>query len=184
MTVYFDFETTASTDTYYDSEQKEMFVVSYVIIVDFHPKLIGLNRVICERSLGHSYQKLNTIDYFTDDQIGNVDVKVVKQLKDTAGRVASRKCKKASGQMFLIELYLMKQTLATWFNKKFKSQNPQLNAPAKTAYEKLYPIDWSNRKCCLCNFKLDVTPTSFDTPNDKMTYGDFYIHYEHKVSIL
>ena len=82
--------------------------------------------------------------------------------------------------MFSIERYLMKQALATWFHKKFKSQNLQLNALAKTAYEKLYPIDWSNRKCCLCNFKLDVTPTSFDTPNDKMTYGDFYIRYEHK----
>ena len=29
-------------------------------------------------------------------------------------------------------------------------------------------------------FKLDVAPTSFDTSNDKMTYGDFYIHYEYK----
>ena len=134
MTVYFDFETTASTDTYYDSEQKEMFVVSYVIIVDFHPKLIGLNRVICERSLGHSYQKLNTIDYFTDDQVGHVDVNVVKQLKEAACRVASKKCKKALGQMFLIELYFIKQTLTTWFNRKFKSQNLQLNALAKTAY--------------------------------------------------
>ena len=180
MTVYFDFETTAPTDTSYDPEQKEMFVVSYVIIVAFHPKLIGLNRVICERSLGHSYQKLNTIDYFTDYLIGHVDVNVVKQLKDAACRVASRKCKKALGQMFSIELYLIKQTLATWFNRKFKSQNLQLNALAKTAYEKLYPIDWSNQKCCLCNFKLDVAPTSFDTSNGKMTYGDFYIRYEHK----
>ena len=47
--------------------------------------------------------------------------------------------------MFSIELYLVKQTLALWFNKKFKSQNLQLNALAKTAYEKLYPIDWSNQ---------------------------------------
>ena len=104
MTVYFDFETTAPTDTYYDPEQIQMFVVSYVIIVAFHPKLIGLNRVICERSLGHSYQKLNTIDYFTDHQIGHADVNVVKQLKDAAWRVASKKCKKALGQTFLIEL--------------------------------------------------------------------------------
>ena len=180
MTIYFDFETTAPSDTYYDPEQKEMFVVSYITIIAFHQKLIGLNRVICERSLGYSYQKLNIIDYFTDDQICHVDVNVVKQLKDAACRVASKKCKKALGQMFSIELYLIKQTLATWFNKKFKSQNLQLNALAKTSYEKLHPIDWSNQKCCLCNFKLDVAPTSFDTSNGKMTYGDFYIRYEHK----
>ena len=35
--VYFDFETTAPTDNYLDSEQKKMFVVSYVMIVAFHP---------------------------------------------------------------------------------------------------------------------------------------------------
>ena len=100
MTVYFDFETTASTDTYYDSEQKEKFVVSYVIIVAFHPKLIGLNRVICERSLGHSYQKLNTIDYFTDGQMGHVDVKVVKQLKDAASGLLPENVKKHQVKCF------------------------------------------------------------------------------------
>ena len=46
MTVCFDFETTAPTDTYYDPEQKEMFVVSHIIIVAFHPKLTGLHRVM------------------------------------------------------------------------------------------------------------------------------------------
>ena len=39
MTFYFDLETTAPTDNCYDPEQKEMFVVSYVIIVAFHPIL-------------------------------------------------------------------------------------------------------------------------------------------------
>ena len=39
MTFYFDLETTAPTDNCYDPEQKEMFVVSYLIIVAFHPDL-------------------------------------------------------------------------------------------------------------------------------------------------
>ena len=36
--VYFDFETNAPTDNCLDPEQKKMFVVSYVMIVAFHPR--------------------------------------------------------------------------------------------------------------------------------------------------
>ena len=43
--VYFDFEATAPTDNCLDSEQKKMFVVSYVMIVGFHPEL-KLDRII------------------------------------------------------------------------------------------------------------------------------------------
>ena len=36
---HIDFETTASTDSCFDPEQKKMFVMSYVIILAFHPKI-------------------------------------------------------------------------------------------------------------------------------------------------
>ena len=39
VVIYFDFETTAPTDKCLDPEQKKMFVVSYVMIVVFHPAL-------------------------------------------------------------------------------------------------------------------------------------------------
>ena len=39
MAIYFDFETTAPTDNCFDPEQKKMFVMSYVLIVAFHPHL-------------------------------------------------------------------------------------------------------------------------------------------------
>ena len=39
MAIYFDYETTAPTDNYFDPEQKKMFVVSYFLIVAFHPHL-------------------------------------------------------------------------------------------------------------------------------------------------
>ena len=44
--IYFDFETTASTDDCFDPEQKSMFVVSYVMIVAFHPELKLDKRII------------------------------------------------------------------------------------------------------------------------------------------
>ena len=50
---YIDFETTAPTDSCFDSEQKKMFVVSYIIILAFHPKL-KMNRVTIQHSFGHS----------------------------------------------------------------------------------------------------------------------------------
>ena len=43
--IYFDFETIASTDTCFDPEQKTMLVISYVMVVAFHPEL-KLNRLI------------------------------------------------------------------------------------------------------------------------------------------
>ena len=50
---YFYFEKTAATDNFFDPEQKKMFVVSYVLIVAFHPAL-KLNRIIIQRSYVHS----------------------------------------------------------------------------------------------------------------------------------
>ena len=49
----------------------------------------------------------------------------------------------------------------------------------KAEFEKI-PVDWKNDKCKLCQFKLDILPTEFDTPDNNMTYGDFIIRYEHK----
>ena len=53
--IYFDFETTAPTDNYFDPEQKKMFVVSYVMIVAFHPEL-KVNRIVIQRSYAHSIE--------------------------------------------------------------------------------------------------------------------------------
>ena len=93
MVVYFDYEKTATTNNCLDPEQKEMFVMSYVMIVAFHAGL-KLNRIIIERSFDHSFEKLTTTDYLTEEQMGFVDVTVVKQLKDAAEHVSQRKCKK------------------------------------------------------------------------------------------
>ena len=53
--VYFDFETTAPIDNCFDPEQKTMFVVSYVMIVAFHPGL-KLDRIIIQRSYVHAME--------------------------------------------------------------------------------------------------------------------------------
>ena len=180
MTFYFDLETTPPTDSFYDPEQKEMFVVSHVIIVAFHPDL-KMKKIICERSYGHSLKQLNTIDYFSKDQIKFCETSTLKQLKDVAHLVSLRKCKKLMGQMLSIEMFLLEETLGAWFNKKIKSNNLSIKSLDKTNYEQNHPVDWSQQKCILCNYKLDIMPTSVQTPDLEMTYGDFYIMQEIKL---
>ena len=74
VVAYIDFETTAPTDSCFDPEQKKMFVASYVIILAFHPRL-KMDRVIIQRSFGHSLEQLTTTDYLTDDQMSFVNIK-------------------------------------------------------------------------------------------------------------
>ena len=73
------------------------------------------------------FEKLTTIDYLTEEQMGFVDVIVVKQLEDAAEHASQRKCKKSLAEMFSIELYLIKHTLMSWFNRKIKSQHLEIN---------------------------------------------------------
>ena len=56
LVAYIDFETTVPTDECLDLENRQMFVVSYVIIFAFHPKL-NIGRVIFERNFGQSQHR-------------------------------------------------------------------------------------------------------------------------------
>ena len=86
-----------------------MFVVWYVMIVAFHPKL-NLDRIIIQRSFAHSLEQLTTLDYFTREKILYIDSSIIKMLKDMAFEVAKRKCKNSNGKMFSIENALVKKT--------------------------------------------------------------------------
>ena len=110
--LYYDFETTAPTDNIFDPEPKKMFVVSYVLIVAFHPAL-NLDRIIIQRSYSHYLEELTTIKYLNDDQMKFIDL---NQLKDIANGVSKRKCKNTMWQMFCDESAFVKKTLLQWFN--------------------------------------------------------------------
>ena len=66
MGIYFDYETTTPPDNYFDPEQKKMFVVSFVLIVAFHPHL-NITKIVVQRSYGHSISQLTTFDYLSED---------------------------------------------------------------------------------------------------------------------
>ena len=93
MAIYFNYETAAPTDNYFDPQQKKIFVVSYVLIVAFHPHL-NIRTIVVQRSYSHSLKQLTTIDYLSEDQMKHIDVKLVKQLNDVAQEVSKKKKKK------------------------------------------------------------------------------------------
>ena len=50
FSIYYDFKTTSPTDTeWLNPEDKKMFVVSYVMVIAFHPAL-DLDRILIQRS--------------------------------------------------------------------------------------------------------------------------------------
>ena len=177
--LYFDFEATTPTDNCFDPEQRKMFVVSYVIIVTFHPAL-NLDRIMIQRSYAHSIDQLTSLNYFSDDQMKFNNLEIIRQLKDIAIDVSKRKCKNMMGQMFCIKTALVKKTLLAWFNKKYKSQFVELSSFSKMMYEKKNLINWRSDKCVICNMLLRVEPTSYLTIDEEMAYDDFIIRYEHK----
>ena len=77
MALYFDFEATAPTVSI--QNKKFFFVISYILIVAFHPHL-NLRKIIVQRSCGHSLEQLTMIDYLANDQVSFIDVMLVKQL--------------------------------------------------------------------------------------------------------
>ena len=155
-----------------------MFVVSYVMIVAFHPTL-KLERVIIYRSFAHTLDQLSNINYSTREQIGFIDNYLVHMLKDCAYEVSRRQCKNSLGQMFSVESALVKKTLLKWFNAKFKRTFTELRPITKLRFEAAKKINWQKDKCAICKFPMKLEPTNWQTPSSEMTYGDFVICFEH-----
>ena len=125
-----------------------MFVVSYVMILAFHPEL-ELDCIIIQRSYAHSIKQLTSLDYFIQEQLKFIDSSLINILKDQAFHVVKRRCKNSIGQMFSIESALVKKALLKWFNQKFKRQLDKINLIQKLRYETKNPINLKKDKCVL-----------------------------------
>ena len=115
---YMNFETAVPAENFLTPEQNKMFV-SYTLIFAFHPKLY-LNRIIVEKSFGHSLLKLAMVDYLTEDQPQFVHKDLINQLKDCAVNVSEGRCENAVTQMFAVELKFASNCLLKWLNRKSK----------------------------------------------------------------
>ena len=154
LTAYIDFETTVPTDDCLDPENAIMFAVSYVIIFTFHPEL-EIDKVIVERSFGHSEYTLTSLNYLNVDQLNFKNNKTLLQLRDCTLNVARKKSKLAIAEMFTTELKFAGDCLFKWFNKKYKSKNLELsNEKKKRKYEVEFPIRWEMVAVVYANFCL------------------------------
>ena len=70
--------------------------------------------------------------------------------------------------------------MVEWFNKKDKLQHLELELLEKNQFERKHPIDWQANKCVICKMLLKTDPLGYDVPNCEMSYGVFFIRYEHK----
>ena len=82
--------------------------------------------------------------------------------------------------MFTTELKFAADWLLKWFNKKFKSNNLELSNDVKKKYEIEHPIDWSQDRYCLCTFRLEINPTTYEADEKTISYSDFIYFKEHK----
>ena len=180
FTLFFDFETTSPTDAdYLNPEDKKMFVVSYVIVVAFHPHF-DFDRILIQRSVCHSKKELISINYLTREQFAFKTPELIKQLYDQAIVVSKRTNKNALGVMLGIELSFVKQTLLKWFNKKLSVPFKKLDQASIIKYEQENPFCWSQeRKCVICKMPLRPIFSSPNKPNQEMYYGDYIVRYEY-----
>ena len=58
--------------------------------------------------------------------------------------------------MFSIELKFTIGLLVKWLHQTYKSRFLEIDTLTKQKYQKNSPIDWTERKCCICDFKLNL----------------------------
>ena len=148
--IYFDFETKTGSVVFFDAK---MFVVSYCIIVAFHPDL-NLPRLFIYRSYDQTINQLTSLvhfdivqqNFFEDKEIFNS--KTLLQLKDAAISVVNREKTTGLAEMFNIELKFAADCLKFWFNKNKKVL--EISPEEKKNLFDTAPKNY----CCLCDFPL------------------------------
>ena len=153
FSVYFDFETTTGNVGFFYAK---MYVVSYSIIVAFHPDL-SLPRVNIFRSYDQSYSLLMSLAHFfvldfnflNDPKIFNKNT--LKQLEAAALSVKQKEKNTALAEMFSVELKFTIDCLKSWFQKNHKIS--EIDLDQKLDFIRKNPV--KDSLCCLCDFPID-----------------------------
>ena len=134
----------------------KMFVVSYSIIVTFHPDL-SLPRINIFRSYDQSYSLLMSLAHFfvldfhvfNDPDIFNKNT--LKQLEAAALSVKQKEKNTALAEMFSVELKFSIDCLKSWFQKNHKIS--EIDLDQKLDFIRKNPV--KDSLCCLCDFPID-----------------------------
>ena len=154
FSIYYDFETTTDSVVFFDAK---MFVVSYSMVVAFHPDL-NIRRLVIFRSYDQGPNALISLTHFQAlgydffDKPDNYNKVTLKQLEDAAFSVQNREKNTALAEMFSIELKFIVDCLKFWFNKKHKVLD--LDLELKADFKQNNPLT-RETICCLCHFPID-----------------------------
>ena len=136
FSIYFDFETTTGSVVSFDAK---MYVVSYCMVVAFHPEL-NIRRRCIYRSYDQSPEQLASLSHFEVlgyNFFSNVDffnVFTLKQLKDASFLWAAQRKNTALAEMFSVELKFTVDPLKNWFNKTHKINYYELKLNEKVEF--------------------------------------------------
>ena len=152
FSIYYDFETTTGSVEFFDSK---MYVVSYCIIVTFHPK-IKIPRPCIYRSYDQTTDQLKSLSHFEaleNNFFSNVDLynnTMLKQLEDAAFSMQNRERNTAMTEMFSVEYH-----------------NNQVSAEKKAAFFKENPITLESlcAICCWCLEHQEVGANMLSSPS-------------------
>ena len=154
FSICYDFETTTGIVVFFDAK---MYVVSYCMVVAFHPDLKIL-RLVIFRSCDQNHNALTLLSHFQALEFNffedseNVNKTTLKQVEAAAFLGHNREKNTALAEMFSIELKFITVCLKSWFAKKHKVLDLEIDL--KTEF-----IRKNTRKkdglCCLCNFPMD-----------------------------
>ena len=113
---YSDFETSATANGYINVGDDEIHPVSYVSTFAFHPDL-NLDRVIFQRSFGHSLNQLYDIFYLSRDILSLINPITNQQLTDVAIKISKWNVKQTIPEMFSAKLRFVVDRLLAYFEK-------------------------------------------------------------------
>ena len=69
--------------------------------------------------------------------------------------------------------------MVNWFIDVFKPRSNNLHELKKQLFTRNNPIDWSNKRCVICNFKLAVSLNEVHDTDKLTTWYDFTVQKEH-----
>ena len=120
FSIYYDFETTTGSVVFFDAK---MYVVSYCMVVVFHPEL-KIPRLVIFRSYDQNHNALTSLSHFQALEFnffqdsGNFSKTTLKQLEDAAFSVQNKEKNTTLAEMFSIELKFTTDCLKSCFAKK------------------------------------------------------------------
>ena len=131
----------------------KMYVVSYCMIIAFHPDL-NILRLYSYRSYDQSDEDLTSLHHFDAVQRNffnfceNLNLKTQKQLQNATLAVKNKKDSSALAEMFSIELKFTVDCHKFWFKRNIKQI--ELDENVKDDFFQKTP----KKECCICDFPI------------------------------